>query len=234
MPPRADSYGTMAYSSPSIDNADADAPDDYEYNDDNHVSNATGNTTTSSAAAAVLSKDEFHNPPYALKRTNSKYRYYVQIDDAIERIGIGKFQYSILFAAGLCFMADSMEVLLLSFLSVVLKHEWYLTEHQMDSIFAVVFAGALIGTLLLGPAGDIYGRKPIFIVTAFIIAISGVVTAFCTNYTQLVIARFFVGFGVGGLTVRLGIVLFVTLFCFVTSSSLRLLLLLRVGRSSNA
>ena len=203
MPPRADSYGTMAYSSPSIDNADADAPDDYEYNDDNHVSNATGNTTTSSAAA-VLSKDEFHNPPYALKRTNSKYRYYVQIDDAIERIGIGKFQYSILFAAGLCFMADSMEVLLLSFLSVVLKHEWYLTEHQMDSIFAVVFAGALFGTLLLGPAGDIYGRKPIFILTALIIAISGVVTAFCTNYTQLVIARFFVGFGVGGLTVRLG------------------------------
>ncbi|OEU20287.1 MFS general substrate transporter, partial [Fragilariopsis cylindrus CCMP1102] len=118
-----------------------------------------------------------------------------------ERIGIGRFQYSILFAAGLCFMADSMEVLLLSFLSVVLKHEWYLTEHQMDSIFAVVFAGALFGTLLLGPAGDIYGRKPIFILTALIIAISGVITAFCTNYIQLVIARFFVGFGVGGLTV---------------------------------
>jgi hypothetical protein len=232
MPPRVDSYGTMAYSSPSIDNADADAPDDYEYNEDNHASNATGNTTTSSsAAAAVLSKDEFHHNPYALKRTNSKYRYYVQIDDAIERIGIGKFQYSILFAAGLCFMADSMEVLLLSFLSVVLKHEWYLTEHQMDSIFAVVFAGALFGTLLLGPAGDTYGRKPIFIVTAFIIAISGVVTAFCTNYTQLVIARFFVGFGVGGLTVRLGIVSLLhcfVLFCFVTSSSLR------IGRSSNA
>jgi hypothetical protein len=219
MPPRADSYGTMAYTSPSINNADAaDAADaDANADDDYHVSNATtGNTTTSSSssAAAGLSKDEFHNP-YILKRTNSKYRYYVQIDDAIERIGIGTFQYSILFAAGLCFMADSMEVLLLSFLSVVLKHEWYLTEHQMDSIFAVVFAGALFGTLLLGPAGDIYGRKPIFTLTALIIAISGVVTAFCTNYTQLVIARFFVGFGVGGLTVRLGIVLFVTLFCFV-------------------
>ena len=223
MPPRADSYGTMAYTSPSINNADA-ADADANADDDNHVSNATtGNTTTSSssaAAAAALSKDEFHHNQYTLQRTNSKYRYYVQIDDAIERIGIGRFQYSILFAAGLCFMADSMEVLLLSFLSVVLKHEWYLTEHQMDSIFAVVFAGALFGTLLLGPAGDIYGRKPIFIVTAFIIAISGVVTAFCTNYTQLVIARFFVGFGVGGLTVRLG-------------SSLRLLLL-RAGRSSNA
>jgi hypothetical protein len=194
MPPRiSESYGTMpsSYTSPSIDDADDDDDDDN-----------------------VL------NNPYALKRTDSKYRYYVQIDDAVERIGIGKFQYSILFAAGLCFMADAMEVLLLSFLSIVLKHEWNLTDNEMNSIFSIVFAGALFGTLILGPAGDYWGRKPIFILTALIIAISGVITAFCTNYIQLVIARFFCGFGIGGLTVSFSthihsIIMFDLFACYV-------------------
>eukprot|EP00536_Pseudo-nitzschia_multiseries_P004934 jgi/Psemu1/189335/e_gw1.87.77.1 len=132
---------------------------------------------------------------------NSKHPYYVQIDDAIERIGTGVFQHQVLLAAGLCFMADAMEVLLLSFLSTVLKHEWGFSEREVDSIVAIVFAGAMLGTLILGLAADKLGRKPVFAVTSLIIAVSGVATAFCRNFEELVTARFFVGFGVGGLTV---------------------------------
>jgi hypothetical protein len=43
---------------------------------------------------------------------------------------MGPFQRRILIAAGLCFAADSMEILLLSFLAVVLQSEWNLTEDQ--------------------------------------------------------------------------------------------------------
>lgn len=125
----------------------------------------------------------------------------VDIDDAIERLGMGTFQTQILWAAGLCFGADAMEVLLLSFLAVVLKVEWSLTEHEMDSIISVVFAGAMLGTLILSRLGDVYGRRPIFIVAASMIAIFGVATAFCHNFHTLLWARFLVGFGVGGLTV---------------------------------
>ena len=181
-----DSYGTMT----NANDASASARDD--------ASNTTGNRSQTTTI------DEFHYT----NRSNgndsdptSKYRYYVQIDDAIERIGTGTFQNQVLLAAGLCFMADAMEVLLLSFLSTVLKHEWNLSEREVDSIVAMVFAGSLVGTLVLGPAGDKFGRKPIFAITALIIAVSGVATAFCRNYLELVIARFFVGFGIGGLTV---------------------------------
>ena len=125
----------------------------------------------------------------------------LSIDEAIERVGNGPFQHRILVAAGLCFMADAMEVLLLSFLSTVLKHEWDLSESSVDSIVAVVFAGALLGTLVLGTAGDLCGRKPVFLVTAALIALAGIATAFCQTYFHLLVARFWVGFGVGGLTV---------------------------------
>mmetsp|Transcript_22453 Transcript_22453/g.47451 ORF Transcript_22453/g.47451 Transcript_22453/m.47451 type:complete len:224 (-) Transcript_22453:4068-4739(-) len=126
---------------------------------------------------------------------------YIQIDDAIERVGQGAFQHGVLLAAGMCFMADSMEILLLSFLSTILKHDWGLSEREVDSIIAAVFAGATLGTLVLGCAGDAFGRKPVFAITAFVIAVFGLLTAACTNFFWLVIARFWVGFGVGGLTV---------------------------------
>lgn len=154
---------------------------------------ATSSTTTNSPPP----------PPSATSSNrNQQYRYYVTIDDAIERIGIGRFQYQVLLAAGLCFMADSMEVLLLSFLSIVLKHDWNLSQGEMNTMISIVFAGALVGTLVLGKAGDYYGRKPIFVLTALLISVAGVATAFCHNYFQLLVARFMVGMGVGGLTVR--------------------------------
>ena len=125
----------------------------------------------------------------------------LDIEDAIERLGMGTFQYQILVAAGLCFAADAMEILLLSFLAVILRVEWDLQTHQMDTIISVVFAGAMIGTLVLSRLGDLYGRKPVFTVTAVLIAVFGVATAFCQTYPQLLVARFLVGFGVGGITV---------------------------------
>lgn len=127
--------------------------------------------------------------------------YYLPIDDAVEKIGTGPFQYKLLLAAGLCFMSDAMEVLLLSFLSTVLKHEWQLSEPQVDSIVSVVFAGAILGTLVLGRAGDVWGRRPVFLVTAALISVAGVATACCRTYPVLLLMRFWVGFGVGGLTV---------------------------------
>ena len=125
----------------------------------------------------------------------------IEIEDAINKIGMGIFQYQIILACGLCFASDAMEVLLLSFLGVILKSIWSLSEAEENSIVSVVFAGAMLGTLVLSPLGDRIGRRPVFALTAVMISVFGVLTAFCTNYPQILLARFFVGFGVGGLTV---------------------------------
>ncbi len=94
-----------------------------------------------------------------------------------------------------------MEVLLLSFLSTILTVEWGLQGHETDVLISVVFLGAMFGTLVLSPLGDMVGRRPVFSLTAAIIAVFGVGTAFCTNYEALLCVRFMVGFGVGGLVV---------------------------------
>jgi len=78
-----------------------------------------------------------------------------------------------------------MEVLLLSFLTVILQAEWNMTEAQTNSIVSSVFIGALAGTLTLGPLGDKIGRKPVFTVTAAIICLFGLLTAACNTVRSL-------------------------------------------------
>lgn len=94
-----------------------------------------------------------------------------------------------------------MEVLLLSFLSIVLQQEWDLSEDETAFITSILFAGALIGTSILGPLADAWGRRPVFLLAATMIAMFGVGTSLVNNYEQLLIVMFIIGFGVGGLTV---------------------------------
>jgi len=125
----------------------------------------------------------------------------LNIDTAIERLGMGKFQYRLLISAGLVIASDTMEILLLSFLSLVVAEDWNLSDEQTSFITATAFIGALIGTLVLGYLADHVGRKPLFLFATATIALFGAMTATTQQYWQLLCTQFMVGFGVGGVTV---------------------------------
>ena len=125
----------------------------------------------------------------------------ISIDQAIEALGTGKFQLRLLIASGLCFAADAMQVILLSFLTLVVQDDWNLSNGMTAAVTSFLFAGSLIGTLVLGPLADTLGRRPIFLLSAIIITLFGFATALAPNYFFLVATIFFVGVGVGGLTV---------------------------------
>jgi len=125
-----------------------------------------------------------------------------------ERLGMGKFQHGITWAAGLCFAADSMQILLLSFLSQVLQAEWKLSDTEASAITSSVFVGALLGSCTLGPLGDVVGRRPVFCLAAIVISVFGFATACAKSYPILLLLLFLVGFGVGGSTIPFGTTLF--------------------------
>ena len=64
-----------------------------------------------------------------------------------------------------------------------------------------VFVGAMCGTLVLGRLGDLIGRKPMFIVSATIISVSGLLTALSQAYWMMLLFRFGVGVGLGGVVI---------------------------------
>jgi MFS family permease len=58
-----------------------------------------------------------------------------------------------------------------------------------------------MGTLILGRLGDRLGRKPVFLASASIVALAGVLTAASQSYWMVLGCRFWVGFGLGGVVI---------------------------------
>jgi len=144
----------------------------------------------------------------------------LNIDEALQRLGMGKFQYKIMLATGLFLAADSCEVVILSFLShVAQSHNWnegifsdnngfsegdaYDTDTTDggDTLSTMVLPGALLGAVLWGVLGDMFGRRLVFLAIAVIVSVFGFATSFATTYQVLVFTRIMVSFGIGGLTV---------------------------------
>lgn len=139
---------------------------------------------------------------YQQQQTNdSSSSQLITVDDALERLGYGTFQIQVMVAAGLCFAADSLQIMMLSFLSIVLQAEWGLNSGETALITSTVFCGATIGTMILGPLGDKIGRRPVFILAAVLICFFGFATAACNSMVTICFTIFMVGLGVGGLTV---------------------------------
>jgi len=123
----------------------------------------------------------------------------ISMDTAMERLGMGPFQYRLMACLGLFFAADAMQVLQLSFLVVVLGVDW--ESSHLDIAASSVFVGALVGTLVWGPMADKAGRRPVFLAAASCVSAFGLVASMTSSVLGLTCAIFGVGFGIGGLTI---------------------------------
>ncbi|KAJ6871922.1 LOW QUALITY PROTEIN: organic cation/carnitine transporter 7 isoform X3 [Populus alba x Populus x berolinensis] len=130
------------------------------------------------------------------KMTDGGPRY--TVDDAILAMGFGKFQYLVLLYAGMGWVSESMEMMILSFVGPAVKSDWDLTSQQESLITSVVFAGMLVGAYSWGVVSDRCGRRKGFLVTAIITFGAGFLSAFAPNYITLLISRCLVGLGLGG------------------------------------
>ncbi|XP_054783600.1 organic cation/carnitine transporter 7 [Prosopis cineraria] len=120
------------------------------------------------------------------------------VDEALIAMGFGNFQFLVLAYAGLGWVAEAMEMMLLSVVGPAVQSAWSLSSQQQNLIASVVFAGMLIGSYSWGIVSDKHGRRKGFLVPALITAIAGLLSAFSPSYIFLVIFRFMVGIGLGG------------------------------------
>ncbi|KAK3125430.1 hypothetical protein QOZ80_7BG0604820 [Eleusine coracana subsp. coracana] len=118
-------------------------------------------------------------------------------DEALSRLGFGRFQALVLGFLGTGWIAEAMEIMLLSFIGPSVKEEWGLSGGEEGLVTSVLFAGTLVGAFTGGLASDRYGRRVAFLVTALVTSISGFLCAFSPNYMSLLALRFVVGLGLG-------------------------------------
>ena len=63
------------------------------------------------------------------------------VTQAVNSIGFGRFQIILSFIVGLCWMADSMEMMILSILPLALQCEWGINNYWQALLTTVVFIG---------------------------------------------------------------------------------------------
>ena len=120
------------------------------------------------------------------------------VEEAIEHIGFGRFQYKLSLLTGCAWMADAMELMILSIISPQLRCDWQLTTWEEALITMFVFIGMVLSSSMWGNICDTYGRKTGLIMCVALTFYMGFLSSFAPNLIWLLILRGLVGFGVGG------------------------------------
>ena len=78
-----------------------------------------------------------------------------------------------------------------------IRTEFELTAYQEGFAVSNLMIACTVGALIAGPVADWGGRKKVLILCSLLFLISAIFSAFPRNFTELVIARFVGGLGVG-------------------------------------
>ncbi|KAH9702009.1 Organic cation/carnitine transporter 7 [Citrus sinensis] len=106
-----------------------------------------------------------------IKSDDEKQTY--TVDEAIVTMGFGKFQFCVLAYAGMGWISEAMEMMLLSFVGPAVQSLWHLSPNQESLITSVVFAGMLVGAYSWGIVSDNFGRRKGFLITAIVTSAAG-------------------------------------------------------------
>ncbi|XP_060563104.1 synaptic vesicle 2-related protein-like isoform X2 [Ruditapes philippinarum] len=120
------------------------------------------------------------------------------VEDAVEKLGLGWFQFRLWAITGLFSAADACEMMLLAVLSPVVRCEWGLTQAQVALITTVVFVGMGCMSPFWGMGADKYGRRNILLLISWLVWYFGLLTTFSPTYVWILILRGLVGGALAG------------------------------------
>ena len=115
----------------------------------------------------------------------------------VDQIKMTKVQY---FSIAICFLMnilDGMDVLVVSYCAPAIAQDLSLGPKTLGVVFSAGLIGMAIGAIFLAPFADKFGRKKLILVSAFIMGLSVLLTAFSENIFQLIFMRLLSGLGIG-------------------------------------
>jgi MFS family permease len=118
----------------------------------------------------------------------------------LDRLPWSRFHWLIVWALGVTWVLDGLEVTLNGAISGVLEEPYVMnfSPAQIGFIASVYLSGAVIGALFFGYLTDREGRKKLFFITLAVYLTGTLLTAFSWNLWSFCLFRFITGSGIGG------------------------------------
>jgi MFS family permease len=126
--------------------------------------------------------------------------YETDLPARLDRLPWGRFHSLLVFALGITWLLDGLEVTLAGSVSGALKSSPGLHMSNFDIGLAggVYIAGAVLGALFFGWLTDRLGRRKLFFITLWLYVGATAATAFSFNLESFLLFRFLTGMGIGG------------------------------------
>ena len=118
----------------------------------------------------------------------------------LDRLPWSRFHWLVVFALGITWILDGLEVTLVGSLAGAISGSPRLkmTETEFGLTASFYLAGAVIGALFFGWLTDRLGRKKLFTVTVLIYLVATALSGLSWDFASLAFFRFVTGLGIGG------------------------------------
>jgi MFS family permease len=122
------------------------------------------------------------------------------IPSRLDRLPWGRFHTLVVFALGITWILDGLEVTLAGAVAGALRESPVLQFSAADVGFigSAYLAGAVLGAVFFGWLTDRWGRKKLFFITLAVYLTATAATAFTWNLWTFALCRFLTGAGIGG------------------------------------
>jgi len=110
---------------------------------------------------------------------------------------IGARQIWIVVLVQLILMIDGLDIQLLGLVTPVILSEWQVERAAFGPALAASLFGLALGAGMGGRLGDMFGRKRVLTISAFLFGTATIVAAFADTVTHMAIIRFISGLGFG-------------------------------------
>ena len=116
----------------------------------------------------------------------------------LDAVALNRFHWRLLILAGIGWMFDAMDVLMLGFLIPSIIREFSLAPAQSGLIASATAVGMFVGAAASGRLADRYGRRAVFTTTLVVFSAGAALSAVAPSFELLLAARVVAGIGLGG------------------------------------
>jgi AAHS family 4-hydroxybenzoate transporter-like MFS transporter len=134
----------------------------------------------------------------SLKET-SMHSPVINVETVIENGRMSAFQVGLLFLCGLCLIIDGFDVQAMGYVAPAIIDEWGISKAALGPVFGAGLLGMLVGSLVLTPVADRFGRRPVLILSTFFFAACMLATTQASSIQMLLVLRFITGLGLGSI-----------------------------------